>query len=199
MHNITKEITDALKQFADRLPSTEQKERAPRTGAELTKVYGDKLGKLKPTQRYYIGDATCAVNHLKRLTRAYEAGGMPAVVKYLQPFEEFLHTPATETDRTDKTDTQSDTAEQPRAAEGFPEGRLEMNANCVGCPASCTDPNACAGPLASLEKEAEQLQAEMGRHPMGSPEGMRLQTQFAALATQIKEVKEAINSTAYAN
>ncbi|HEX8658453.1 MAG TPA: hypothetical protein VF690_12995 [Hymenobacter sp.] len=97
---LTNEVKSALKQFADRLPTTEQKERAPRTGAQLTKLYGDKLGKLIPTQRYFIVDATCAVNHLKRLSRAYEAGGMAAVVEYLRPYAAFLGTPDTEPETT---------------------------------------------------------------------------------------------------
>lgn len=143
--NPTKEVKDALKQFADRLPSTEQVERAPRLGCELRKVYGDKLrqpdGKpLDPTTKYYIGDASCAVNHLKRLLRAYGAGGMAAVVKYLQPYEAFLGTPETEA-----------APEAPRAAEGFPDGRIDMNGGCVGCPLRCAGPNSCAGPSPEAE------------------------------------------------
>ncbi|MDO7849912.1 hypothetical protein Q5H92_26370 [Hymenobacter sp. M29] len=146
---VTNEIKDALKQFADRLPSTEHVEKAPRLGAELIKKYGGKLKQpdgspLNPTHRYRIGGGDVAVNHYKRLLRVFETEGMPGVVEYLQPYEAFLHTPDSEAQAQAEAAALAlamapdvapvDKPTGPRLAEGFPEGRFEMN--CSTCPLS---------------------------------------------------------------
>ncbi len=150
---VTKEIKAALKQFADRLPAThkeldpaDKETQRPQTGAELLaanpNIRGPKGEAIDPKKRYFVRGYGTATNHLKRLIRAYESGGMAAVVKYLQPYESFLGTPETEAQP-------APADEQPRAAEGFPEGRLEMG--CGEC-TTCAQSSCPAQPVVKKRK-----------------------------------------------
>lgn len=95
-----KEVTAALKQFADRLPSTHTEALAPMSGADLLArrpaITGPKGEPIDPTKEYFIAGKGTATNHLKRMLKLYQRHGMPAVVEYLRPYEAFLGTPATE-------------------------------------------------------------------------------------------------------
>jgi hypothetical protein len=119
---LTNEVNAALKQFADRLPSTYKPAGAPQLGSELMAerpgIRTPKGEALDPNKTYFVKAKGTATNHLRRLRKAYEAGGMDAVVAYLQPYEAFLGTP-------------SEPAAAPlpqRSAEGFPNGRAELEA-----------------------------------------------------------------------
>lgn len=104
---VNKEVKAALKQFADRLPATHKEfdpaDKAasrPQTGAELLAAHpaikGPKGEPIDPAKKYFIAGYGTATNHLKRLLKRYESGGMTAVVEYLRPYEAFLGTPDTE-------------------------------------------------------------------------------------------------------
>lgn len=94
-HKLTKAYDDALKQFAARLPEPEVSPVAkPQTGAELLAEHPDMKQvddkPIQPEKLYYPVTSFTRVNHLRQLRKAYKQGGQPAVVKYLQPYAEFL-------------------------------------------------------------------------------------------------------------
>lgn len=164
MHQLTKEVKDALKQFADRLPETHKPGTKPQMGAELLTerpgITGPNGEAIDPEKRYFVAASGTATNHLKRLTRAYETGGKDAVVKYLQPYEAFLGTPDTEAQKVasppkNVASSHEKVASLPRLAEGFPEGRFEMN--CATCPlstcsASCSAEASTPAPAPKVKK-----------------------------------------------
>lgn len=90
---LTKSIKAELRGFADRITPPEPAPGAvpgkPLTAEQLQQQYGittDKAGKpLTPGQLYLAKDLP-AVNHLRRLCRAFEVGGWDQVERYLQPY-----------------------------------------------------------------------------------------------------------------
>ena len=99
-HKLTPAMDDALKQFAERLPVPETKYRTPQKGhvllADDPNLKDQHGNPLDPKKDYYLGSATNATNHLRRLRKAFKRGGKDAVVEYLRPYENFLHTPETQ-------------------------------------------------------------------------------------------------------
>jgi hypothetical protein len=93
---LTPAYRKALAELAAKLPTTEPKGRARVSGADLLAKGVTRTSDGQPilsSATYKHGAATegnVAVNHHKRLIRAFEQGGQPAVVKYLQPFEDEL-------------------------------------------------------------------------------------------------------------
>jgi hypothetical protein len=92
-HTITPTIKKELRAFADRITPPQAKPGSVPgrglTGAELKTQYGltrDAQGQpLKDAERYLTKDVP-AVNQLRRLSKAFQAGGWPQVELYLQPF-----------------------------------------------------------------------------------------------------------------
>lgn len=94
-HKLTPAMDDALKQFAERLPEQDSTMVGrPLTGAELLEkdpnIKGRDSQPLDPKKLYFVQGLSTATNHLRRLRKAFRSGGKEAVVKYLQPYEEFL-------------------------------------------------------------------------------------------------------------
>jgi hypothetical protein len=97
-NEITPEYDDALRQFADRLPTPEYANTKPMTGALLTIMdhtlrtpSGEFLVRDK---LYFVGGPAVAAQHLELLRAAYRRGGKSAVVAYLLPYVHFLGTDA---------------------------------------------------------------------------------------------------------
>lgn len=93
-NTLTPEYEQTLREFADRLPIPAIEQPRPMTGAEVIARYPDMKqidGKdVDPKQLYRVGTSVTATNHFRRLKKAYEEGGQPAVVKYLVPYIEFI-------------------------------------------------------------------------------------------------------------
>jgi hypothetical protein len=93
-HPITPTYDKALRYIADLLPVPEVQYRRPQKGSEIlaaTPGMRDQKGQpVDPKQRYLVGSPQAATNHLRQLRKAYERGGQPAVVKYLQPYRDAL-------------------------------------------------------------------------------------------------------------
>ena len=92
---LTRAYDDSLKELADRLPEPELSPVSkPQTGKELLETnpgIKDQNGKpLVPDKLYYPVTPFTRTNHLRQLRKAYERGGQEEVVKYLQPYAEFL-------------------------------------------------------------------------------------------------------------
>jgi hypothetical protein len=93
-HIVTSKIKKELSAFAERITPKDAGAGTSTpgrglTGAELASQYGittDSAGrKLEPGRRYLTTDLP-RVNHLRRLSKAFEAGGWPQVELYLKPF-----------------------------------------------------------------------------------------------------------------
>ena len=134
-----KEVTAALKQFADRLPSTHTEATRPQLGSELLaqrpNIKGPKGEAIILTKEYFIAGKGTATNHLKRLLKHHAAGGMAAVIEYLRPYEAFLETPATEAAKAPVADDE-----------------LSCSTDCASCGADCST-RAESAPAQSVAKK----------------------------------------------
>jgi hypothetical protein len=93
-HIVTPKIKKELSALAERITPKDAEAGTTTpgrglTGAQLASQYGistDSKGRpLNPEQRYLCADVP-RVNHLRRLSKAYAAGGWPQVKVYMQPF-----------------------------------------------------------------------------------------------------------------
>jgi len=88
-NTITPETDNALKELAARLPVPSKVGKVAFTGRELLAENPDaqdhKGNPIDPKQTY-LRHYPPAVNHLRRMRKAYEQGGNTAVNKYLKPY-----------------------------------------------------------------------------------------------------------------
>jgi len=93
-HELTADIEDALRQFAERLPVPEQEGQEPKLGADLLKedptLRTPEGLPLDPKKLYYLAKASTPEEHHQNLCDIYRREGQPGVVRYLQPYEAFL-------------------------------------------------------------------------------------------------------------
>lgn len=86
---ITSAIDQKLKEIAKQLPVPDCKPRPSKYGHELideNPSIRDRHGKeLEPKKLYHFVPVP-AVNHYKRMRKAFEQGGDQAVMKYLKPY-----------------------------------------------------------------------------------------------------------------
>ena len=91
--SLTPEVKRHLQEFEDRITPPAKASTAPGgelTGAELREHHGvttDGQGQPLIDTKLYIVKAPPAVNHHRRLCKAYEQGGYEAVETYLEPFK----------------------------------------------------------------------------------------------------------------
>lgn len=97
---LTKEVDAALATFAQRLPHPDYHGLRPMTGEELRRHNPDLLridgGLMDEHTLYFVSSIDIQLAHLIRMRRAFQDGGQPAVVAYLKPYREFLHSPETQ-------------------------------------------------------------------------------------------------------
>ncbi len=89
MHKITKQVDRRLKELADSLPKKEIITRRIK-GEELirtsTKEHLAELGNVNPKGIYIHHQGGEAVNHYKRLRRAFTSNGSDGVAEYIAPY-----------------------------------------------------------------------------------------------------------------
>lgn len=91
MHTLTPEVKKHLQEFADRItPPASSTATGELTGRQLREQHGistDGKGQPLVDTQLYIVKAPPAVNHHRRLCKAYEQGGYEAVEAYLEPYK----------------------------------------------------------------------------------------------------------------
>jgi len=88
-NRITPKTEKALKELAARLPVPQKVGKVPVTGKELidrNPDAKDSSGNPVDPKLNYFHSYPPAVNHLRRMRKAYEEGGNAAVNKYLKPY-----------------------------------------------------------------------------------------------------------------